>query len=43
MTSVLGNDIFDMQTKLGKGGPNMEREEILKRAQGEKWMNEKYK
>jgi len=36
LTSILVNDILDLQIKLDKGDSIMEREEILKRAQGEK-------
>lgn len=36
LTSVLGNGMLGVQIKLGKGDLIMEREEILKRAQGEK-------
>ena len=36
LTSVLGNVMLLLQTKLGKGDWIMERKEILKRAQDEK-------
>lgn len=36
MTSVLGNDILCLQTKLGKEAIIMERNEILKKAQAER-------
>lgn len=36
MTSVLGNDILCLQTKLGKQAIIMERNEILKKAQAER-------
>lgn len=35
MTSILGNDIFDLQIKLGKGDAGMDKNEILKMAQVE--------
>ena len=36
MTSVIGNDILCLQTKLGKEAIIMERNEILKKAQAER-------
>ena len=36
MTSVLGNDILCLQTKLGKEAIIIERNEILKKAQAER-------
>jgi len=36
LTSVLGNDILCLQTKLGKEAIIMERNEILKKAQAER-------
>ena len=36
MTSVLGNDILCLQTKLGNEAIIMERNEILKKAQAER-------
>lgn len=35
MTSILGNDIFTLQIKLGKGDAGMDKNEILKMAQVE--------
>lgn len=35
MTSILGNDIFALQIKLGKGDAGMDKNEILKMAQVE--------
>lgn len=35
MTSILGSDIFALQTKLGKGDAGMDKNEILKMAQVE--------
>lgn len=36
LTSILGSDIFSLHIKLGKGDINMEKNEILKKAQAEK-------